>query len=198
MGTLGVEVRPSEEQSTYNQSDRLEVNFSLKFWWCQYLGWQTFSERKAMRLGAPGKVGAVLELHPIKMQGGNPSLTNHRPHCSQLLQLLAAHLCRTIIIAQPWFFWWTKSHPPWSGVSKAKSPKNILNILLVLKVLKKKSNPPWHTFALLAKPRGQVASCSQPFTRWMVKFHVEVCRKVHQHWIPPAPSCCRHPPHPLH
>ena len=156
-----------------------------------------------MRLGAPGKVGAILELHPIKMQGGDPSLTNHWPHCLQLLQLLAAHLCRTIIIAQPWFFWWTKSHPPWSGVSKAKSPKNILNILLVLKVLKKKSNPPWHTFALLAKPRGQVASCSQPFTRWMVKFHVEVqnliltATALHVP-IPPAPSFYRRPLHPPH
>ena len=146
MGILGVEVRPSEEQSTYNQSDRLEVNFSLKFSWCQYLGWQTFSERKAMRLGAPGKVGAVLELYPVKMQGGDPSLTNHWPHCSQLLQLLAAHLCRTIIFRPAlFFFWWTNSQCS-----------------------------PWHTSALSAKPRGQVASSSQPFTRWMGKCHAEV------------------------
>ena len=46
MGTLGVEVSPSEEQSIYNQSDRLEVNFSLKFSCCQFSGCQTLVNKE--------------------------------------------------------------------------------------------------------------------------------------------------------
>ena len=141
MGTLGVVVSPSEVQSTYNQSDRLKVGltFILKLLCCQFSGCQTLvgKEKRKAILRCTWEGWCHSGTPPYQGARRRPVLDES---LTSLFATAPAPRCSPLqndyLPTSLVFFWWTNSQCS-----------------------------PWHTSALSAKPRGQVASSSQPLTR---------------------------------